>query len=414
VPCPKADLERLFDEGADVCRSLADLGGTLLQLDVDYADPREPGRPYRQPEVVLRRLEPVYQALSALFAAYRLRPFVVHTGRGYHFILRAPLGSPLQSALVELGEIGSSMAAKVQGHGIEPERALRLARGHEGAGRVLEHLVHRALHDLRGRTEVPVSLTDLAPPGEGPFVCLDLTAYADPLFERYTRCAFSSNQKAGTQGAAPDRPFVLTLPRGRRTLAELSKGRDDPGAAAARAARATATLPDVSDAPELLEDYRQGPVGRFHAEFYRGPTLAAAEWPFTYDRLTEAPMPACLRAPLEYPNPLLLRPACLRSIALGLWGMGWHPRSIAGIVASRFEQDHGWNPPFTRYDATSRAEFYVRTFCGAVVDGLDSAEEFTCESQRGRGLCAPAQCTEEERRLFASAAEALRPKGGLA
>ena len=33
TPCPNADLERLFEEGADVCRSLADLRGTLLQLD---------------------------------------------------------------------------------------------------------------------------------------------------------------------------------------------------------------------------------------------------------------------------------------------------------------------------------------------------------------------------------------------
>ena len=101
--------------------------------------------------------------------------------------------------------------------------------------------------------------------------------------------------------------------------------------------------------------------------------MGPAQWPFTYDRLTEEDLPACVRTPLDHPNPLLLRPACLRSVTLGLWGLGWHPRSIAGIVASRFGQEHGWSPSFTRYDAASRAQFYVRTFCAALADGLDSA-----------------------------------------
>ena len=414
TPCPNADLERLFDEGADVCRSLADRGGTLLQLDVDYVDPRDPGEPYRRPELVFERLEPVHRVLRELFAAYGMAPRVVLAGRGYHFTVRAPLGSAFQSALVAAGEIGEAMAAKAGRSVLDPELALRLARGHEGAGRVLEHLVHRALHRLRGQTEVEATLTDLAPPGREPFICLDLTAYADPLFERYSRCAFSANQKAGVQGAALDHPFVLTLLRDRQTLAGLMRRREKTEAAAAQAKVATATIPDVTDAPELLEDYRRGPVGRFHAEFYRGPRLGPTQWPFTYDRLTESQMPACLRVPLEHPNPLLLRPGCLRTVALGLWGLGWHPRSIAGIVSARFQQDHGWRPSFDRYDAASRAEFYVRTFCGALADGLDSAAEFTCDTQRGRGLCEAMQCTAEERRLFASAAEALERKGGNA
>ena len=39
----------------------------------------------------------------------------------------------------------------------------------------------------------------LATSGGEPFICLDLTAYADPLFEPYNRCAFSANQKAGVR-----------------------------------------------------------------------------------------------------------------------------------------------------------------------------------------------------------------------
>jgi hypothetical protein len=160
-----------------------------------------------------------------------------------------------------------------------------------------------------------------------------------------------------------------------------------------------------------VESYRRGPVGRFHERFYAGPRIGLAQWPFTYDRLTDHELPACVRAPLEHPNPLLLRPVFLRSVALALWGLGWHPRSIAGIVASRFEKEHGWQPSFERYDAQSRAEFYVRLFCGAWADGLDGASDFTCEAQRGRGVCEGLPCTEASRALFAAATDALPGKG---
>jgi hypothetical protein len=411
TPVSNADLAQLFEEGADICRSLADVGGTLLQLDVDYVDPSDPGEPYRHPEVVLRRLLPVHRVLSELFAAYRLQPRVVLTGKGYHFTMRAPLGSRFQSGLIEIGAIGESMAAKLARYGAEPELAQKLARGHEGAGRLLEHLAHLALHRLRGHTEVETTLADVPPPGGAPFVCLDLTAYADPLFERHCRCAFSSNQKAGVQGASLERPFVYSLPCGGEPIPWLLRLRQDAQAAASWAETTATAIPDVSDAPELLEAYRRGPVGRFHQDFDAGPHIGPAQWPFTYDRLTDHELPACVRAPLEHPNPLLLRPVFLRSVALTLWGLGWHPRSIAGIVASRVEQAHGWQPTFQRYDALSRGEFYVRLFCGAWADGLDRAADFACEAQRGRGVCEALRCTEAGRALFASATDALQERG---
>ena len=410
TPCPNADLDRLFADGADVCRSLADLGGTLLQLDVDYVDPRDPGEPYRKPEVVLRRLVPVRRVLSEVFAGYGMCPRVVLTGRGYHFTVRAPSGSAFQSSLLEIGAIGESMEAKLPRHGLESELVRRLARAHEGAGLVLQHIAHRALHLLRGQTEVETTLADLPPPGGAPFVCLDLTAYGDPLFERYCRCAFSANQKAGAQGAAFERPYLFTLPCDGEDVRQLLDLRESGLGAAAWAATAPTAIPDVNEATHLFEEYRRGAVGRFHAEFQRGPRVPPAQWPFTYDRLTDQDLPACVRTPLDHPNPLLLRPACLRSVTLGLWGLGWHPRSIAGIVASRFVQDHGWSPSFERYDAASRAQFYVRLFCAALADGLDSPERFTCETQRARGLCTPGHCTESERGLFTLASAALQEK----
>ena len=74
-------------------------------------------------------------------------------------------------------------------------------------------LAHEVARSVAGRTEVPVALMDVAPPEGGPFICLDLTAYADPISTRSTRCAFSSHQKALVQGLAVEPGYVFAVPR---------------------------------------------------------------------------------------------------------------------------------------------------------------------------------------------------------
>jgi hypothetical protein len=246
-------------------------------------------------------------------------------------------------------------------------------------------------------------LADVAPPRDGPFVCLDLTAYADPLFERHARCAFSGNQKASLTGIAPERPFVISLPReGGDRVDELLRDREDPARAAARALRVNALIPDVRGGEAWVEDYRRGRLARFHAEFDAGPEMAREAWPYTYDSLDLGTLPACARLALESPNPALLMPVHLRTVALALWGIGWHPRSVAALVRSRYEKDFGWGSLWQRYDAATRAEYYVRVFCGAVVDGLEDPACFTCESQALRGVCPASGCGWDLGRLLSA------------
>lgn len=394
TPCANTAFDQVLAEGADICRALADRQGTLLQLDVDYVSPIDPAAPYRQPALVFEQLEPVHDALRETLADMHVSPRVLATGRGYHYVVRALRGSPFHAALVELGRASASSAD-------------RLACAHEGAGRLAEHLAHRVLHRFRGRTELPVMLADVPPPGDGPFICLDLSAYGDPVRSRYARCAFSANQKSGLQGAAPDRPFVFVVPREDQPLSELLRCREDAAEATAWAESGVA-IPDLAEANELLEDYRHGPVARFHAFFDHGPAVPREAWPFTYDTLDLDAFPRCVALPLAHPNPLLLRPACLRTLCLALWGLGFHPRSIAGLVRSKFEQDHGWTPPFSRYDPALRARFYVRVLCGALADDLDSPDLFSCATQKASGLCDPLRCSAEARRLFGSLGARLK------
>lgn len=392
VSVPNGEFESVLEQGADVCRSLADRSGAVLQLDVDYSNPRDRAEPYRDPAACFARVEPVYEAVHGVFARYGIRPLAVMTGRGYHFSLLAPCGSVFYSYLVSIGSPSPSLRTRHEAR-CPPGAAPDMGEAHDGAGRLLEHLAHEVVRTLRGRNAISVTIADVAPPGGGPFVCLDLTACADPIFERHARCAFSSNQKASMTGAAPERPFVISLPResGDR-VDELLRDREDPARAAARARRVNALIPDVRGGEAWVEDYRRGRLARFHAEFDAGPEVPREEWAYTYDSLDLRTLPACTRLALEKPNPALLVPVYLRTIALVLWGLGWHPRSAAALVRSRYEKDFRWGDLWRRYDPAARAEFYVRLFCGAFIDGIEDPEDFTCDSQALRGVCPAVGC----------------------
>ncbi len=392
VSAPNREFDALLEQGADLCRSLADRNGVLLQLDVDYTNPRDRAEPYRDPAVCFGRVEPVYEAVLEVFARYGIRPLTVMTGRGYHFTLRAPWGSSFHSDLVEIGTPPASLRARYASLSA-PGKAPAMGRAHDGAGRVLEHLAHEVVRGLRGRDPIPTTLADVAQPGDGPFVCLDLTAYADPLFERHARCAFSANQKASVTSVAPQNPFVINLPRDSSDrLDELLRDRQDLDRACGRAGYVRACIPDAHDGRAWVESYRRGRLARFHQEFDAGPQMPREAWPYTYDCLDLTTLPACARLSLESPNPALLVPVHLRTVALALWGIGWHPRSVAALVRSRYEKSFGWGNLWQRYDPAARAEYYVRLFCGAVVDGLEDPASFTCESQVRRGVCPGRGC----------------------
>jgi hypothetical protein len=376
------ELESLFDDGADVCRSLADRDGTLIQMDIDYVDPGDPTDIYLHPAACFARMEPIYRAVRSVFQRFGVPTIDLLTARGYHLITRIPAHTPFHAALIEGGRIGAPLYAKYQATGGEAH--VQLGRAHEGAGRLLEHLAHRVIRKLRGKTTLPVVLADVPRAGGGPYVCLDLSAHGDPLFERNIRCAFSSNQKA--REVTPSRPFTINLPRRGLSLPRLLQIRKNPSRAARLAARVHTMIPDAAGHDlRWVDDYRRGALARFHASFDEGWHDPPSEWPQTYNSLDLRSLPRCVALPLERPNPGLLQPVWIRTVALALWAERWHPRSIAGLIRSKYERDFGWGSMWYRYDAAARADFYVRVFCGAMACGIDS--EFTCALQVARGAC---------------------------
>ena len=72
---------------------------------------------------------------------------------------------------------------------------------------------------------------------------------------------------------------------------------------------------------------------------------------------------------------------------------GWHPRDIAGIVWSKYEdKQYGWEEDWDRYDEATRANFYIRLFAGMQAAGLDDNRDCNCVSHNEKGFCLKPWC----------------------
>jgi hypothetical protein len=375
----------ILDEGADLFRGAADDGGTLLLLDVDFVHPADPGEASRDPGRCFRRLEAAHRAARGVFADHGIVPLVVMTATGYRYVARAAVGGRLHEGMAALG---------ASDHWTPPANgsaeARRAEEAHRGAGRLVEFLAHRVVHEARVTSELPVALADVPPAGADPFVRVDPSAYADRAADLLLRSAFSSDQTALVTRPGSTTPFVVVLPCGDAGLDDLLALRTDLEAAASYAARVSVAIPDVPEACTILRDHDHSGLAAFQAELDHSPV--AADWvpaaPGIFDPESAAP---CSNAVLRYPSPRLLQPRHLRTIALTLWSTGWHPRSIAALVAARYREPHDWGTHWLRHDPDRAASFFVRLFCAAAADGLDDGL-FTCETESRHASCPAGGC----------------------
>ena len=73
-----------------------------------------------------------------------------------------------------------------------------------------------------------------------------------------------------------------------------------------------------------------------------------------------------------------------------LLAQGWHPRHIAGLIRSKFEDpSFNWGIDWNDYEAATRADFYTRLFACLHLTGLDRLVDFNCTSTREKGFCFP-------------------------
>ena len=347
---PSGSLDRLLERGCDVSRSLWDTRSLIFLIDWDYQNLDYPAEPFTHSTEVFFKIERAYAATVAVLNAAGIRPSISSTGRGYHFVGRVPLDSPVVDSLAAAGGVPSWYArhATSGSRWGAPAMTERHAAATEGLGLVIEYLAHAILRRAGERSLVPVVLNGTTV-GSGLIgrecISIDFSHVGDPLDVRHVRMGFSAYQ---WHRARPDifgtavsaLPPVACVPRTQRSLEAFIRAGRTLGDAADAARRVQCLVPDISSGiARVLERYRQSPLAVFHREF-------AAEWhrdihPGDLD--LPADLPPCISWPLAQPNDLLLKPEHLQNLVRGLTARGWPSARIGRLVAREYKSDHGWS-----------------------------------------------------------------------
>lgn len=398
-------FHELLDRGLDVFRSNWDAVATLGVLDIEYFNNDYPGEIYLRPQRCFALLEPVRLAVRAVFSEYGIPFLEIMTGQGYHFTTRVLRNSAADEGLIRIGRVRDTLAGKYAHPTGRRKRRVSIFHGRsfDGMGRLMEFVAHQVIRRARDRSRLPIVTTDVA---VGPGRCgreavsIDLSMYADPIHMRDIRTAFSTHQKHKVfrekvgRGIADGTPVQTCFPTGSMTLYErLRMRRHFRWTAEWAQSCGPMTIP-VGNAGilRLLRAYRSSRLYRFHREFDSVDHDHWTRWSETYDRFDLSRIPPCVREILLRPNPNILKPTNIQTLVRVLLSLGWHPKHVAGLIRSKLERDYGWTEDWTKYDAGSRADFYVRLFAGQLRCGLDGLADHNCVSHQEKGYCVESWC----------------------
>ena len=403
IPSRRSFL-KLLDSGVDIFRAVWDRSSTLGILDIEYFNLDYPAEAYFNPHRTFYLLEDICQRIEKIFRRFGIPYLQIMTGQGYHYSFRVSHDGKAHNQLAALGNVNDSLALKYASpKGRLPHSVpAQSARAFDAMGRLMEYVSHMVLSDMSTRTRgIPVVCTDLSPGNVSrEAISIDLSMYGDPVYMRDIRCPFSTYQKHRYQKekfgerAAGEIPPLAALPRSTKyTLDDLIGIRADLGLSQDYARHAGARIPEASAGIQaLIKSYISSRLFRFHSYFDSQQHDSPALWPKTYDSFDPNTLPCCVAHCLQWPNDNLLKPTNLQALTRVLLKIGWHPRHIAGLVRSRLEKDFGLGSQWQMYDASVRADFYVRMFAGLIAAGIDTEADLDCLAHAEKGYCWKPHC----------------------
>jgi len=396
---PPADLQWFLDRNLDIARSLADKESLLLHLDIEYVNFDAPGEAFRDPQRVFSLQEPVVRVIETLLLEWGIEPLHLITGQGHHFVWRLNLSSEVAfriAALVPSAELVAACMARV---GDEVDIRIDQQMAFAGTALLMEFLTHRIKWMAAPVTEVPVEITavHVGPCGtrQREMVSLDISEYGDPLHTRMIRMPYTNYLKpwltglAREMGVEDELPHFRAIPLHEMDVMQALECRKDEDSVKELARRAGGKIPLQEEGTErMLAAYLASPLRKFHADFYSVAHFPKDVWAETYDATPLDSLSPCVSILLEDPNDRLLKPAGMQLLTRVLLAKGWHPRHIAGLIRSKFENPaFNWGVDWSNYEAGTRADFYVRLFCGLWETGVDELVDFNCVSNAEKGFC---------------------------
>ncbi|MDB6139230.1 MAG: hypothetical protein JWO94_2302 [Verrucomicrobiaceae bacterium] len=398
---PPVEIDWFFERDLDVARSLADSASLLLHLDVEYVNFDSPVEAFIDPWRTFDLQEPVVKVIESLLLEWGIRPLHIITGQGHHFVWRISRASAVARRITELSPAPERVDAC-------QERMPALLKGRidresqsafTGLSLISQFIAHRTKELAAPLCELPVEITAVhVGPGAScrrEIISIDISEYGDPLQTRMIRAPFTKYLKpwvtglAHRLGVADQIPVFPAIPLHEMDIRQALVTRQIKPEVCELARRACVRIPDEPEGTQhLVDSYLASRLRRFHEYFYSSQHDPRERWSETYARTPLETFPHCIQHILQWPNDLLLKPAGIQLVTRSLLAAGWHPRHIAGLIRSKFEDpSFNWGVDWNDYEAGTRADFYTSIFAGLHATGLDKFVDFNCTSTQEKGFC---------------------------
>ena len=376
------DIIHAMGEGCDLYRSILDLDGVILALDLEYGNRDYHGEVFHHPLETFEKLESTRAAIRDLLDEHAIKHIELMTGQGYNFVMRIARGSPTYKSLLTIGHhlkvlsrtTLNQLEEKEREHGNMPLVDDNLVFA--AFGRVTDYVVDQ----VRGPSALPLHTSDIYDDAE--IAILDTTLYGYLITRRMIRCAFSLHQKTLTDPIYGfDGPPIVAIPSQGVSLEERLKIRQDERGNYAKAcafARETSAEIPVSNLGSLLVNYTTSDVFSRHSAFAKALTEAGdggpgqedyvwhlSNWDVLESKLKHVELDAEAYEIIGNPNPKLLEPWWLRHIIRSLRENDFNFCDVVSLITSKYLADFGWGPDLHKNDAALRAEYWARTLWDA-------------------------------------------------
>ncbi|MDD5686969.1 MAG: hypothetical protein PHE88_03940 [Elusimicrobia bacterium] len=397
---PPSHLYAMMDRGLDIFSSMLGHDGTLISLDIEYYNSKSPGEVYLNADNVFRnKIEPVREIVKSVYKDFGIRYLEVITGQGYHYHSLWQLRNE-HWQLEKIGKLEQSLEyqylnrEKIRGQLNVP---LYIGLGYSGAFRLLQFAtleIMRRVYALQEKDKNIISLQycdiEMSPP-EG--VSLDLTIYSDSIYMRAIRVPFSTHQKHKVkkeeigEHISSKVPVQIALPTGDLSLIDILKMRRNFKMASeyANDSKSSCIVPDASNGwLNVLAKYKSSELYEFHKKF------DSVEYEQGIDDLNFNEFPPCITHGISNPDPHLKKPTNIRTVIAILRKKGYDYKHIAGFFYKKYKN----LPEFSinKYNAETRANFFVQLYGAAIYLGLDRLPDLNCISYQEKKYCIQQWC----------------------
>jgi hypothetical protein len=394
------DLEWFLDRDLDIARSLADRDSLLLHLDVEYVNFDKPGEAYADPVRTFELQEPVVRAIERVLLEWGISPLHLVTGQGHHFVWRVRRGTELARRIVKLSPAPESVDACMErvGGGLLEDLRRESQEAFSATALLMEFIAHRVKSEAAADCEIPVEITAVqvkpCATGRREIVSVDISEYGDPLHTRMVRMPFTNYLKPWLcgymrgLGVGKNLRMFRAVPLHEMNVRQALELRQDEVQVLELATRACTRIPLAEEGTaNLVHDYLKSNLRRFHRYYYSAKHDPREIWQRTYDLTPLHLLPSRVGDLLLWPNDRLLKPAGIQLVTRALLSDGWHPRHIAGLIRSKFENPmFGWGVDWADYEPGTRADFYTRLFSGLWATGVDDFGCDECGEADGNGF----------------------------